>query len=302
MRVTITGASGLIGSAVVVALLQRGDEVTVLSRDPARARQRLGSDVDAHAWQPLAAPAPSAALDGRDAVVNLAGEPVAQRWSARAREAIRTSRVIGTANLVEGLRFTSRPPGILLSGSASGYYGAHGEEPIDEEAPPGDDFLASVCLGWERAAEVATELGMRVVLMRTGVVLDRAGGALAKMLPPFRAGIGGPVASGDQYVPWIALEDVVGIVLAALDGPTWSGPVNASAPGPVTNRDFAQALGHTLRRPAILPVPAAALRLLYGDMAQIVIAGVRMLPARPLILGYGFRKPSLAEALRAALA
>lgn len=301
MRVTVTGATGLIGSALVRELLAAGHEVTVLSRDPQRASERLG--VPAHGWDLLAEPAPAQALSGRDAVVHLAGENVAQRWTAKAKSAIRESRVAGTRNLVAGLRAADARPRVLISASAVGIYGTgHEEEPIDEEAPPGDDFLARACVDWELQAQAARELGVRVVSLRNGVVLDRHGGALAKMLPPFRAGLGGPVAGGHQYMPWIHRDDVLGIVAAALDDQNWEGPVNVTAPAPVTNREFSSALGRALHRPAVLPVPGAALRLLYGEMAEIVTTGVRALPARALVLGYKFRYEDLDEALAAALA
>jgi uncharacterized protein len=299
--VTVTGATGLIGTRLVAALARRGDEVTVLSRHPGRAREQLGSGILAQAWDPLGAPAPTEALAGRDAVVHLAGEPVAQRWSAAAKERIRTSRETGTANLVAGLRAADPRPGTLVSASGVGYYGPRGDEEIDESAAPGDDFLAQVCAAWERAALAAGELGMRVAVVRTGVVLDPAGGALAKMLPPFRAGIGGPVAGGRQWTPWIHLDDLVGIYLAALDGDGWRGPLNGCAPQPATNRDLSKALGRALHRPAIAPVPRLALRALYGEMEQIVTTGQRAVPARPLALGYRFAHPQLDEALRSAL-
>ncbi|HEX4107970.1 MAG TPA: TIGR01777 family oxidoreductase [Solirubrobacteraceae bacterium] len=301
MKVTVTGATGLLGSALVAALRSRGDEVTALSRDPEGAGERL--KVPAERWNPLEEPAPTSALAGRDAVVNLLGERVNQRWTERAREAIHASRVAGTRNLVEGLRAAEPRPAALVSGSASGFYGSRGEEPIDEEAAPGLDFLAGVCVEWEAAARAAESLGMRVCLLRTGVVLARGGGALAQMLPPFRLGVGGPIAGGHQFVPWIHHDDVVGIILAALDGgPSWEGPLNASSPDPVTNKEFSHALGRALHRPAIAPVPGFAVRLLYGQMAEIVIGGVRMMPARPLVLGYEFGHLDLDAALRDLLA
>jgi uncharacterized protein (TIGR01777 family) len=307
VRVTVTGATGLIGSSLLCALHEHEAQVTVLTRDPARARTRLG-DVDAVAWDPLSEAAPTHALAGRDAVLHLAGEPVAQRWSAKVKRAIRESRTIGTANLVEGLANVaaaegSGAPRTLISSSATGYYGAQGEEPLDEDAPPGEDFLAQVCVAWEAAASAAHErLGMRTVQVRTGVVLDRAGGALGKMLPAFRLGVGGPVAGGHQYMSWIHAEDVVGMLLAALQDERWSGPINATAPEPVTNREFSKALGSVLGRPSLLPVPGVALRTLYGDMAEIVTSGARVMPAKPLVLGYEFAHPQLHEALRSAIA
>jgi uncharacterized protein (TIGR01777 family) len=291
MRVAVTGGTGRIGRALVAALRERGDEVTVLSR----------SEEGGARWDPAAGPAPAESLEGRDAVVHLAGEDVAQRWSSDAKERIRDSRVVGTRNLVEGIRAASPRPGILVSASASGYYGPRGDEEVDESAAPGDDFLAEVCVAWEREAEAAEELGLRVARIRTGVVLDRHGGALAKMLPPFKLGVGGPVAGGRQWMPWIHLEDHVGILLAALDRDSFSGAINSSAPHPVTNRDFSRALGRALHRPAVAPVPGLALRTLYGEMASIVTSGVRMVPARALELGHAFSHPEIDEALRAAL-
>jgi uncharacterized protein len=301
LRVTVTGATGLIGTRLVEALRDQGAQVTVLTRDPERARARLG-DVDAVAWDLLCEPAPAEALTRRSAIVHLAGAPVAQRWSARAKRAIRDTRVTGTRNLVEGLRQAEAYPHILVSSSAIGYYGAHGEEPLDEDAPAARDFLAGVCVEWEAEAARASSLGVRVVQVRTGVVLDRRGGALAKMLPPFRLGVGGPVAGGRQFISWIHLEDLIGMMLAALADPRWVGPINASAPEPVSNRDFSRALGAALNRPAMLPVPRLALRLLYGEMAEIVTTGARVVPAKPLVLGYEFRHPQLDEALRSTLA
>jgi uncharacterized protein len=302
MRVTVTGATGLIGTRLVAALARRGDEVTVLSRDPARARERLGSGIEVVAWDPLGEPAPVSALSGRDGVIHLAGEPVAQRWSAAAKERIRTSRESGTANLVAGLRSADPRPRALVSASAVGFYGAHGDEEVPESTSPGEDFLAEVCVAWERAAEAAGELGVRVAIVRTGIVLDPSGGALAKMLPPFRAGVGGPVAGGNQWMPWIHVDDLVGLYLAALDREDWSGPLNGSAPQPVTNKDFSKALGRALRRPALAPVPRLALRALYGEMEQIVTTGQRAVPQRPLALGHAYAHPDLDEALRSALA
>jgi len=301
-RVTLTGATGLIGGYVLRELRARDIDVTVLSRDARRAQAKLG--VPAVGWNPLGEPAPAAALERRDAVIHLAGENVAQRWSAPARRAIRDSRVKGTENLVAGLGALGSDdrPRVLLSSSAIGYYGAHGEEPLDEEAPAGSGFLPDVCVDWEARARGAGQLGMRTVQMRTGVVLDRSEGALAKMLPPFRLGLGGPVAGGRQYVSWVHPDDLAGIALAAIQDERWSGPVNATAPEPATNGALSRALGRTLHRPALLPVPGFALRALYGEMAQIVTTGARVLPAKPLMLGYRFRHPQLEEALSAALA
>jgi uncharacterized protein len=275
MRITITGASGLIGSRLTKALERRGDEVTPLSL-------RREKDL-----------APK--LEGRDAVVHLAGENVAQRWSEDARKRIRESREQGTRRLVDALENTGVTA--LISASAVGYYGPHGDERLDEDAPPGDDYLARVCVAWEREAERAEQ---RVVCVRTGVLLDKRGGALKKMLLPFQLGVGGPVAGGDQYMPWIHIDDVVGIYLAAIDG-DWEGPINATAPEPVTNKAFSKALGRALHRPAVAPIPGCAITALYGDMAMIVTEGQRVIPRRALELGYAFRHPEPDAALQAAI-
>jgi len=280
MQITITGASGLIGTRLTQALQQRGDEVTPLS---------LRRDTDLEAK-----------LAGRDAVVHLAGENVAQRWTDDARTRIEDSRVQGTRRLVKAIEDADPRPKALVSASAVGYYGSHGDERLDEDAPPGDDFLAQVCLAWENEARQAEQLGVRVVRVRTGVPLDKDGGALAKMLLPFKLGAGGPVAGGRQYMPWIHIDDVVGIYVAAIDG-DWSGPVNATVPEPVTNREFSKALGRALHRPAVAPIPALAIKALYGGMAQIVTEGQRVVPTRTLALGYEFRYRDLDAALRDAV-
>jgi uncharacterized protein len=300
MRVVVTGATGLIGLALVNALGDRGDEVVALSRDADRARQTLGERIQAHAWpDPAGAPPPEAALAGADAVVHLLGEPVAQRWTDQAKQGIRRSRVDGTRSLVQGLLALApdRRPDVLVSQSATGFYGPRRDEQLTEAAPAGDDFLAGVVVGWEaEAMRAASEL--RVAVTRTGVVLSPEGGALAKMLPFFRLGIGGPVAGGRQYVPWIHLDDVLGAMLFCLDNAAAVGPINLTAPSPVTNTELSHTLGRVLRRPAVLPVPAPALKLLYGEMAQIVITGQRAVPARLTELGYAFRHPELEAALR----
>jgi uncharacterized protein len=301
MRVTITGATGLIGSALVRELAQRGDEVTVLTRSPERARERLGRDVNAIAWD-AQSDAPPEALKGRDGVVHLAGENIAQRWSADVKRRIRDSRERGTRALVAGIRAAEPRPKTLVSMSGVDYYGDRGDAPLDEDTPPADDFLARVCVTWEAEAQAAAEVGLRVVRTRNGVVLDRRGGALQKMLLPFRLGVGGPVAGGRQYMPWIHLDDIVGMITRALDDETWEGAINATAPDPPTNAEFSKALGRALRRPAILPIPGVTLRLLYGDMAQLITASRRAVPRRAGELGYEHGHPDLDEALRSALA
>jgi uncharacterized protein len=304
--VTVTGATGLIGRALTQKLRDAGAQVTVLSRDPARARAELGGSADprlhALGWQPQREAPPATALAGRDAVVHLAGENIAQRWTARVRQALTSSRVRSTQNLVAGLAAAEPRPHTLVSVSAVGYYGARGEEPLDEDARPGGDFLAQLCVAWEAEARSAEELGVRVVTPRVGVVLDRRGGALAQLLTPFRLGLGGPIAGGRQYISWIHSGDLIALLQGALADERWRGAINATAPEPVTNREFARALGAALGRPARMPIPGAALRLRYGEMAQTVTTGARVLPAQALMLGFDFRHPRLQGALAELLA
>lgn len=303
MRVTVTGATGTLGRQLVETLLARGDEVTVLSRDAAKAERTFDGRVTSLPWaEPKREQPPAAALAGTDGVIHLLGEPVAQRWSDDAKREIRESRVLATANLVGAIAALAEAerPGVLVSQSASGYYGPHGDEPVTEDHAPGDDFLARVCVDWEAEARKAEALGLRVAITRTGVVLSESGGALEKMLTPFKLGVGGPVAGGDQYMPWIHSDDVVGALIFCLDSGEAAGPINLAAPRPVTNTELSRTLGKVLRRPAIAPVPAFALKLLYGDMAQIVTTGVRAVPRRLEQLGYVFREPELEPALRSA--
>jgi uncharacterized protein (TIGR01777 family) len=286
----------------VRALAERGDQAVAFSRSVDSAREKLGPDVEVVQWaEPRSSPPPADALARADGVVHLLGEPVAQRWSDAAREEIRDSRVLGTRNLVDGLRAAEPRPRVLVSQSASGFYGPRGDERVDERGPAArGDFLADVVVAWEAEARRAEELGMRVALMRTGVVLSEGGGALEKMLPPFKMGVGGPVAGGRQFVPWVHADDVAGALLFALDTDAASGPINVAAPEPVSNAQLSKALGRVLKRPAFMPVPGFAVKLLYGDMASIVTSGVRMVPRRLDELGYEFRRPDLEDALRAA--
>ena len=282
-------------------LRERGDEVTVLSRDARRAASALG--VEAEEWRhPKEEPPPAQSLRGRDAVVHLLGETVAQRWTGDAKREIRDSRILATRQLVGALGQlpAEERPSVLVSQSAAGLYGPRGDEPLSEEAPAGDDFLARTVREWEAEALTAAQLGLRVVVARTGVVLSREGGALEKMLPFFKLGIAGPVAGGEQYVPWIHLDDVAGALVACIDGEL-SGPVNVNAPEPVTNREFARTLGKVLKRPALAPVPALAVKVLYGEMAMIVTTGQRLVADRLQESGYRFRRPELESALRAAV-
>jgi uncharacterized protein len=295
VRVTVTGATGTIGRALLGELTARGDEVTALSRNPAAA----GLDVETLGWpDPQRELPPAGAFHGRDAVVHLLGETLAQRWSDEAKREIRDSRVLATRNLVAALATLPEEdrPRTLVSQSAAGWYGPRGSERIDEEQPAGSDFLATVVREWEAEARKAP--GMRVVLTRTGVVLSPKGGALEKMLPFFKLGIGGPVAGGKQYVPWVHMDDVIGAMVFCLDTAAARGPVNVTAPEPVTNKELSRTLGRVVHRPAIAPVPALAVKTLYGQMATIVTTGQRVVPGRLMELGYEFREPDLEAALR----
>lgn len=299
-RTVVTGATGMIGRELVAALLQRGDEVRVLVRDPDRAASSLPGRVEVFHWpDPAVAPPPAEALAGAGGVVNLLGEPISQRWSADSKRRIHDSRVLGTRNLVAAVAAVpeGERPVALVSGSAVGYYGARDAEELDESAPAGTDFLAGVVRAWEAEALAAASLGVRVAVTRTGVVLSRAGGALEQMLPPFRLGLGGPLAGGRQYIAWVHLADVVGALIALLDDSRARGPVNLSAPTPVTNREFSRTLGRVLGRPAVLPVPRLAVSLLYGEMGEIVVTGQRAIPAALTGLGYRFHWPELQPAL-----
>jgi uncharacterized protein len=299
MRVAVTGATGTVGRALVRALTERGDDVTALSRNTERARDLLG--VDSEEWSdPQAGQPPLDALRGRDGVVNLLGEQIAQRWSNDAKREIRDSRILSTRNLVSALGELpeAQRPRVLVSQSGAGWYGFRGDERLDESAPAGDDFLAQLSVEWEAEAQRAEERGVRVVVNRTGMVLSDSGGALEKMLPFFKAGIGGPVAGGNQYVSWVHLDDVVGAILFELDTEAASGPINLTAPDAATNKELSKALGRALRRPAFAPVPALAVKALYGEMASIVTTGQRAVPARLTELGYRFRRPALEPAIR----
>ncbi len=301
MRIAVTGATGVIGRRAIAAMLERGDHVVALTRNVESGREALGGDVELHAWpDPKRTPPPTAALEQSDAVLHLLGEPIAQRWSDDAKREIRDSRVLSTRSLVAAIAALPEDlrPRVLVSQSATGYYGPRGDEPVRESDPAGADFLAGVTVDWEHEAGQAASAGVRVATTRTGVVLSPAGGALEKMLPPFKLGVGGPVAGGRQYVPWIHLDDVVGAMLRCLDDDAATGPVNLTAPNPVTNAELSKTLGRVLHRPAVLPVPGLALKALYGEMATIVLTGQRAVPARLGELGYEFRHPQLEPALR----
>jgi uncharacterized protein len=295
MKILITGATGFIGRALVLRLRRDGHRIRVWVRDVEGARMRLGDEVT---YLEAGTTRLEAALDGVDAVVNLAGEPLfGRRWTARRRAELVSSRVEMTEELVKAMAKRTDPPRVLVSASAVGFYGDQKDAVLDESSPPGEDFLADLCLRWERAALGAENLGTRVVLLRTGIVLGREGGALAQLLPPFRLGLGGPIGRGRHYQPWIHLHDVVEAIATATTDPRYIGPINVTAPTPVTNRDLARHLGRALGRPAFVPVPPVALRLLFGASSEVVLASQRALPRRLEDLGFDFAHRTLASAL-----
>ncbi len=297
LQMLVTGATGLIGRA----LLDRLGQAVVLTRDPERAKQSLAA-AKAHAWLPEAGPPPLDALDGVDVVFNLAGEPIAEgRWTSDKKRRIRDSRVLGTRNLVAGLAALESRPRVLVSASAVGYYGDRGDDELSESSAAGRGFLADVCAEWEREAMAAETLGVRVVRVRIGIVLAKGGGALARMLPAFRLGAGGKLGDGSQWMPWVHLDDVVGILLHASQDGRIQGAVNAVGPRPVTNAAFTRALARAAHRPAFLTVPKLALRLAFGEMGEILTDSQRVLPTVAEQTGYAFKYADLGAALKVAL-
>src|SRR5579859_331935 len=297
MKIVVSGSTGLIGTPLLQALARRGHEVVPL------VRRRPAAGEHALAWDPERGTIDRAGLEGVDAVIHLAGENVFGRWSPAKKQRIHDSRVTGTRLLCDALAGLRARPAALLAASAIGYYGDRGDETLNEQSAAGEDFLAHVARDWEAATGAAARAGIRVVNMRIGVVLTTRGGALAKMLPAFRIGLGGPIGSGNQYVSWIALDDIVNAMLYLLDNVRFVGPVNLTAPAPVKNRDFAKTLGKVLGRPAVVTVPAFALRMAFGtEGAAMLTSGQRVQPARLLSSGFGFACRELEPALRALLA
>jgi uncharacterized protein len=300
MRLVVTGASGFIGPFLCARLLEKGHTLTLLTRvaprDSSTATKRW-----LH-WTPGTPGDWEKVVDGADGVINLAGEPIAaKRWTEHQKRKIHTSRIETTHSLVEAIAKAQKKPALLLNASGIGYYGPHGDETLTEKAAAGTDFLSTVCRDWEEEAKKAESLGVRVIRLRTGIVLGPGGGALAKMIPPFKFFVGGPLGSGSQWMSWIHLEDEVGLMLYLIENSQTYGPINATAPNPVTMKEFCQTLGRVMGRPSWAPVPAFALRLMLGELAGMLLTGQRVIPAAAHRLGYHFRYANLYEALEACM-
>lgn len=299
VKALITGATGLIG----YELMKRLSAPVVLSRGVTAAQEKLGASARVWAWRPEHEPAPLEAFDGVDTVFHLAGEPVAEgRWTAEKKKRIKESRVLGTRHLVAALGALKTPPRVLVSASGVDYYGDRGDEELDEGSPAGQGFLSEVCEGWEAEARAAERLGVRVVTARLGMVLAPKGGALDRMLPPFRLGVGGKLGNGRQWMPWVHLDDVIGLLLHAAQNQALSGPMNVVAPEPVTNAVLTRELGRALARPAVLTVPRTALRIAFGELSQVLLSSKRVLPRAAREAGYVFAYPELRRALEVCVA
>ena len=297
-NVLVTGGTGFIGSRVCDALHEKTYTVRVVSRDPERAKTKLQSVDDVYAWNPETEQLPSESLTEVQAVIHLAGESIAGRWNDKKKQRIRDSRILSTRNLVGSFAASDTKPEVLVCASAIGLYGNTGDESFSEESPSGSDFLCEVCKEWEAEAQKANDLGIRVVHIRIGLVLGMGGGLLEQVLPPFRIGAGGKLGNGQQWMSWIHVDDVVGIILHALQNEEIRGALNATAPTPVRNIEFTKTLGAVLRRPAIFPVPAFALHLIMGEFAEFVVLSQNVLPERTEASGYEFQFPTLESALK----
>jgi hypothetical protein len=297
MKILITGATGFIGTRLCQALYETGHTLAALARDPVSARNRIPALQQAFRWDALTAPPPAEAFSGVAAVIHLAGASIAGRWNEAKKKQIYDSRVLGTRNLVRGMEAVRSRPKVLISPSGIGYYGDRGEEIVTEECGPGLDYFAEICKGWEAEAARAEELEVRTVSLRISTVLGSDGGALKALLPMYQLGLGGSLGSGQQWWPWIHRDDLIGLMLFALEHDV-RGAFNATAPHPMRQREFARTLGKVLRRPALLPTPAFALHLMLGEFASGLLTSIRAVPKRAQEMGFQFRYPELEAALR----
>lgn len=297
-NVLVTGATGFIGSRVCDALREKEYTVNAVSRDPERARKKLNSVNEIYAWNPDTEQLPSGATSDVNTVIHLAGETIAGRWNAEKKRRIRDSRVLSTRNLVASFASSDTKPQTLICASAIGLYGDSGDESFTEESPPGTDFLAEVCQEWETESQKASEYGIRVVWVRIGLVLGIGGGLLEQVLPPFKMGVGGKLGSGNQWMSWIHVNDVIGIVLHAMDNDNIEGALNATAPSPVRNIEFTKTLGSVLGKPTIFPVPTFGLKIMMGEFANFVVLSQNVLPEKTEACGYQFQYPTLESALK----
>ena len=300
MRVVVSGATGFVGSRLSEKVSEAGGQVVALSRNSGSAQSKVPSLTGAHSWNPLSEPAPAAAFEEADAVVHLAGETVVGRWTQAKRDAIRDTRVIGTRNLVNGLRDLPNKPKILVAASAVGFYGDRAEEELTETSAAGDDFLADVCQEWEAEAAKAKEFGVEVARVRIGVVLAKGGGALDAMLTPFKLGAGGPLGSGRQWWSWIHRDDLCGLILYLVERGE-SGVYNGTAPNPMRQKEFARVLGRVLHRPSFMPAPAFALKIVLGGFATELLSSKKVLPQATQAAGFSYHFSELEPALRQAL-
>ena len=295
MKITLTGASGFIGQQLIERLLQDGHSLHAVGR------HRPGAPVRFSEWDANGGAVPIEAIEGAEAIIHLAGEPIAQRWNSAVKKRIRDSRILGTRAIVEAVSGLHQRPQTFLCASAIGYYGDRADEILDEHSSQGRGFLSEVCFEWEREARAAGHLGLRVVMLRFGIVLGKEGGALKQMLPPFRLGVGGPTASGRQWMSWIHADDLIEAILFSLRNGNLFGPINATSPNPVRNQEFAKALGEALRRPAVIHTPVFALKLLLGETAEIALMSQRVAPRALERAGFEFRYPEIHSALKHAI-
>lgn len=298
MKVLITGATGFVGKVIVKKLLSQGDQVVVLSRSKEKAKSTLGQSAEYFEWRDTKNLPPLEAFNGVDGVINLMGEGIAdKRWSDDQKIKIRESRIQGTSNLVAAISKLTQKPKVMVSTSAIGIYGDRGDEAVNENSSLAHDFLGSVCHDWEKAAIKVQDHGVRLVIIRTGVVLGKDGGALAKMLLPFKLGLGGPLGNGSQYMSWVHIEDLASMYIEGLKNDSMEGAFNGTAPSPVTNKEFTKVLGNALHRPAFLPAPKFAIKAAFGEMSTVILDGQKVLPEKLMKINFKFQYPNLEKAL-----